>query len=358
MYERLKCVFLLALVSLIGGCENSLIDRSLIFSTHTNFGLEVSINPAEMSAPAKVQIGYQRTEGVLNPVYYNLCVLCKQKNNACECPNRKATDFYLPEAYSVLAKFTGQAQTSGGASTNTTTGTQRFDAGGNPIPGTAGTVSSNVSGGMTLSQWFATGEAAKILAQHGGASALTDNPGVAQAAAGKGTNLLDSGGDIPSVVTSLMTQLYDEIKQISDNSTPRDHQVAAEAKRIVEMLDTSALVTKVPKSFEPYLITSMKEPDSYDRASDALASKSGFDRVVVYLKSMKDSLKALEDIEDWIVTGKSVKKRGNPMAISDIDKKSILKDLATLRHEKDRWQKLLRDDPAIREMFQMLAGKQ
>jgi hypothetical protein len=52
------------------GCTNSLIDRSLIFSTNTSLGIDVSVNPSETDSPAKLQIGYKRTEGVLNPVFY------------------------------------------------------------------------------------------------------------------------------------------------------------------------------------------------------------------------------------------------------------------------------------------------
>lgn len=170
----------------IVGCENSLIDRSLIFSTHTNFGLDVSVNPAETAAPAKIQIGYQRTEGVLNPVFYNHAKACDKVE--CKDVPKNVNDYYRAQAYSVIAKFEGSASGGGNASssfsTPQTAATQPGTASANATTATAtGSMSSSVNGGMTLSQWFATGLAAEILAAKGGASALTDNPGVAAAAA-------------------------------------------------------------------------------------------------------------------------------------------------------------------------------
>src|SRR5947207_2393424 len=120
-YYRL--VFLAALC--LAGCKNTLIDRSLIFSTQTSFGLEVSVNPSETDSPAKLQIGYKRTEGVLNPVYHNL-----DAEKSAATPDRKVTDYYLKEAYSVIAKFEGKATATGGASSNTSVATAKTDAAG------------------------------------------------------------------------------------------------------------------------------------------------------------------------------------------------------------------------------------
>ena len=53
------------------GCENSLLDRSLIFTTNTTLGVEVAISPADSTSPVKLIIGYKRFEGVLNPVYHS-----------------------------------------------------------------------------------------------------------------------------------------------------------------------------------------------------------------------------------------------------------------------------------------------
>ncbi len=52
-------------VGVLGGCENSLLDRSLVFATHTTLGLEVSVSPAATSSPVKLLLGYERSEGVL-----------------------------------------------------------------------------------------------------------------------------------------------------------------------------------------------------------------------------------------------------------------------------------------------------
>jgi len=155
----------------LAGCKNSLVDRSLIFATNTSLGLEVAVNPSGTEAPAKILIGYKRAEGVLDPVYQNL-----DPDKMSAGSSHLASDYYLRDAYSVLAKFQGSASGSGGASSNVaTTQPSGTAAAGNP-----GTLSADVQGGVTLSQWFATGEAAKILARYGG-GALSDNPGVSAA---------------------------------------------------------------------------------------------------------------------------------------------------------------------------------
>jgi hypothetical protein len=60
-----------------------LLDRSLIFATHTTLGLEASIQPTDAATtPVSLVIGYKRTDGVLNPVYHS---------DGIETPDRKTT---------------------------------------------------------------------------------------------------------------------------------------------------------------------------------------------------------------------------------------------------------------------------
>ena len=61
----------IAVCCLTAGCENSLLDRSLVFFTNTTLGVEVSVSPSDATAPVKLIIGYKRSEGVLNPVYHS-----------------------------------------------------------------------------------------------------------------------------------------------------------------------------------------------------------------------------------------------------------------------------------------------
>jgi hypothetical protein len=200
--NRYASLTLFAATFCLAGCRtNSLLDRSLIFSTHTSLGIEVSVSPSETSSPAKLLIGYKRSEGVFNPVYYNLDM--DEKAGV----NRKVEDYYRPEAYSVIAKFEGSATAGGATSADTKVATGKTDAAGKEIPGATGVVTANVKGGMTLSQWFATGEAATILARYG-APALTDNPAVAAATAGAAESNLKT---IP-LATTAEAIAYHEIR--------------------------------------------------------------------------------------------------------------------------------------------------
>ncbi len=133
---------------LLAGCSN--LDRSLIFATHTTQGLELSVGaPQSGGSPVQIVLGYKRFEGVINPVY--------DAKGIEGCGSSK----YRDEAYSVIAKFQGEIEANVGAG------------------GTAGTTT---GGALVTSQWFATGEAATLLAQSTGTvAALSDNPEVAKA---------------------------------------------------------------------------------------------------------------------------------------------------------------------------------
>ena len=148
MSVRLAMILGVAGVSLVG-C--SPIDRSMLFFTHTTIGIEVSTGDPT-SAPVKALVGYNRTEGVINPVY--------DKEGIATTDGSK----YRKEAYSVLATIQGQGSANAPA---TATGTE-------------GNVGTKIKG----SQWFATGEAAKILARQPGiAGAISGSPDIAEAEA-------------------------------------------------------------------------------------------------------------------------------------------------------------------------------
>jgi hypothetical protein len=138
----LSIVLSVGALMLLGCRENSLMDRSLVFATNTTFGLDVGVSP-EAGDPGHITIGYKRSEGVLNPVFFNHDAA---DGTATSSDSRKTDDYYLDEAYSVIAKFQGDAK------------------------GTQG----SAEGRVVLSQWFATGKAADELAKHGGAAALVD----------------------------------------------------------------------------------------------------------------------------------------------------------------------------------------
>lgn len=162
-------------VACIGGCTDSLLDRSLVFATHTTLGVEVSVSPSEASSPVKALIGYSRSEGVLNPVYHSKGVEAPATNETltrssssldADADNRAISHSsyehrtttvigagtpdkplmvkrYRDNAYSVLAKISGRTKGAGGV-----------------------TSQAQAEAAMVLSQWFATGKAAEELAKH------------------------------------------------------------------------------------------------------------------------------------------------------------------------------------------------
>jgi hypothetical protein len=137
----------------VAGCyKDSFVDRSLIFSTHTTLGLEASVQPTDAAAaPVSLVLGYKRTEGVLNPVYHADGVRVSSGDQGTTVKSR-----YRDKAYSVIAKLEGN---------------------------TGGKVQETAEGQMSVAQWFATGEAATMLAgQPGIAGAVSGNSRIAEAA--------------------------------------------------------------------------------------------------------------------------------------------------------------------------------
>ena len=163
---KIRMLALLALPTLLlSGCDN--LNRSLLFYTHTNVGIEVGVDPTQQSG--KVLIGYKRAEGVVNPVYippekkveHDKDDTGKITKTTITYAGGKAEEVYRDEAYSVMAKIAGEANGRGA-----TGQAGEFEAAGK------------------IAQWFATGEAAKLLAKNEyAAAALTGSSETAKAIA-------------------------------------------------------------------------------------------------------------------------------------------------------------------------------
>jgi hypothetical protein len=281
---RNNYLMLAAALFLVGCRHNTLIDRSLIFSTHTSFGIEVSVSPSETDSPAKLLIGYKRTEGVLNPVYYNLDKDGKGPST------RSVRDFYLNDAYSVLAKFEGTATSSGGATSQTTVTAAKSDT-----KDASGNLSATVQGGMTLSQWFATGEAAKILARYGG-GALSDNPGVAAAVSAGAAqqafteHLIGLSGDVRGTFFTQVNGLLTSIK--TPEATARQAALNAGAAKVIARvnIDIPAEYTYDPNATPKKTLTA--DPPAPVTGANA---KSPFTAAVGRLMALENSIDALRE---------------------------------------------------------------
>jgi hypothetical protein len=168
MMVRRKVLIVLPVLAsmLLVGCKDSLLDRSLIFSTHTTLGVEASVAPAESGEPISLIIGYKRSEGVINPVYHSegietadeeqTAISSKGQGQTKTSAAKGRRPRYRTDAYSVIAKFSGDAGTS---------------------------ATGAAEGKISVAQWFATGKAAKILAnQPAIAGAVSGSSEVARAA--------------------------------------------------------------------------------------------------------------------------------------------------------------------------------
>lgn len=168
MKNVFRPVAIVAAVLLVAGCGTPNHTNTLIFGTNTKFALDVSQDP---TGAAGITIGYKRQEAVWMPLLANTA----DKNGKAvpaDCSASAATDNCLfsgkagedstngakaVDTYSVIATFGGHVSSNANADTPTTgdaaTGTPKAKA----------TASAN--GGLT--QYFATGLAARILASQG-----------------------------------------------------------------------------------------------------------------------------------------------------------------------------------------------
>ncbi|UCG59378.1 MAG: hypothetical protein JSU70_07670 [Phycisphaerales bacterium] len=277
MVRRLLLLVLLAVVSFIPlGCKNSLLDRSLIFSTHTTLGLEASVSPAESGQPGKLIIGYQRTEGVINPVYHSGGIKTPETEKKTDTRGTTATKTatvktpggtqrYRKEAYSVIAKFRGE---------------------------TGGSAKGVAEGKLSVAQWFATGEAAKTLAKQPGiAGAVAGSSDIAKAAVEQARFAATLEGESLDRGMIILSHIYTHLQEMAKTDP--------QARDCVNALDE--LVILVPDEFtayqwsdpatDPPTLTTETLPD----AEPDIEWKRGFDTVLVYKGYLDDSVRTLND---------------------------------------------------------------
>jgi hypothetical protein len=288
-----------AMLCLLAGCQkDSLLDRSLIFSTHTTFGLEVSLQPTDAATtPVSIVIGYKRTDGVLNPVYHSEGIetpdverTTSNETQPAETPGPgtvgpnpsadgkppqagvvpvstpptrlvQTTERtgrrprYRQDAYSVLAKFQGGAE---------------------------GKVKESAEAGMSIAEWFATGAAADILARQPGiAGAISGSSKIGEAAA------LEAGARKLSVraassAETVLSCVYDGLKALA----PEDPR----AKSYIAGLDSLAALTP------PGVMCFSRDPDGLVKCAkmDCFTDTPDFRSYLTYRASLKGSITTLE----------------------------------------------------------------
>lgn len=140
------------------GCSNA--DRSLCLFTDTTVGFQLSFD-SKSATPAKTILGYNRSEGLMNPVFGEAREIVYDTEGTV-LRKMTITPHYRPEAYSVIVKMNGHKQT------------ERVL-----------TKEEDKRGG----QLFVTGKAALLMAQNPVAvAALMDDPSILQAVAQAAAN--------------------------------------------------------------------------------------------------------------------------------------------------------------------------
>jgi hypothetical protein len=139
--KKTNILIISGLLTLLSGCHTPQHSNTLIFATNTRFGVDVGYDP-KTQEPSFV-VGYRRQEGVWMPLLAN-CGADGLSPGASPFSLYQGNDSANKDTYSVLATFKGKAAGNGtnGAST-------------------------------AIAQYFATGLAARELAQKGGAALVS-----------------------------------------------------------------------------------------------------------------------------------------------------------------------------------------
>jgi len=263
----------LGCVSGLSGCDN--VNRSLIFFTNTTVGVDVGVDPTASSG--KVIIGYKRAEGVINPVYQP--PISKKHVSAGSCggssstvEHHQVTDLdtvYRKQAYSVLAKIAGEASGRGAV-------------------GTSGTV----EGAGKVAQWFATGEAARLLAANDfAAAALTGSDNVAKAISER-TLGASFEGEINDSDIDTLDVVLEQLGGLE--SDPR-------AKSLLDSVDEAA--DTLLAGLDPFVFYKTESESAGDvevvyvsRGSEAVGSRDGWDGVSALKQRVDDSEMSLRAV--------------------------------------------------------------
>jgi hypothetical protein len=247
MILRAARLFLYAAAAgVLSGCVSS---RHLVFFTNTTIGVEIAAEP-NATTPAKFIIGYKRAEGVIDPLGEGQVAESNEGKHPIQIGGSPKA-LLKPEGHSVLAKLNFGA---GGGGANSTT-----------------------------TQWFATGEAAKIIAQAPGiAGAVTGSPEIAKAAAE------EARVSIRNTAPDRLSELA-QLKIIYEQLTGQKATVKAAAVALAKMdaIDVSAQAPAFNWYEAPATAWLKLSPQP------ALAGGHTFPNATTYLARLSESVEAL-----------------------------------------------------------------
>jgi len=308
------------------GCAN--LNRSLVFSTGTTIGLETALS-TQSESPVKIVIGYKRAEVLFDPIM-----------DDADGPG-KAKYEIMPKAHSVLAKLQGSLSTK--ANTTEATG---------------------ANAGFNVAQWFASGTAAEIIAENGGAAALTDNPAVANAVA-RAATLASSTGQIPDIIFSLSNQIFQEIKNVRGNPSNYSAEVRTQADRLFNSLNSAALVSEVPANYTIYVAAAPLVPPPaantiyFRRVQRPGPAGAAFEKVLSYQADLASSVEELNRLRDAILKGTTIIKditTGAEVSADETAKDKLLISYDSQKADLIAWQHAFVNDPQVVAMWRFLGG--
>lgn len=257
------CPLLFAAI-LFTGCASN---KNMVFFTNTSIGVEVAVEPSG-TTPGKFILGYKRQEGVIDPVH---------SQSESDPTTKKKSDKMRDEAHSVLAKLN------------------------------FGTKAEKIAS-AEAAQWFATGEAARIMAKAPAiAGAVTGSAEIARAAAQAAFTF--KGQDQLSEIAELRN-IFKKIKK--DAAAEKK-----EAREIVAGLNSAA------QAFEGAAFTKFVPSGSADLKKVAAApiAITDFDKLLDYWDALNTTHATLAEALKKNVSQLTVEDAiGNAQPITDAEK--------------------------------------
>ena len=178
MHYRIASATAIALI--LSGCSTPQHTNLLIFGTNTVVGLKVGADATQTPA---IQLAYSRQELVLMPLLANTAA--SRENGDLLMSPCPATE--TPAVPAPGCKFVGEADS---ANKDSYSVLASFGAKGN-----ASKVGSEAKAGGAIAQYFATGLAARILAEHGSALVAASESATAEATDARSKAILEENDD-------------------------------------------------------------------------------------------------------------------------------------------------------------------
>ena len=242
--------------------------NTLVFGTETKFAVDVATSTTTQ-VPA-VTVGYKRTEAIWLPLLANKKVNGEFEPADCKKDSDNETCLFKSteknDAYSVLASFGATFGGEGEADASTPTPTTEGEA-------TQATVKGSTKASGGIAQYFATGRAAQILAEKGGASVVSVQSGNAKPEKTTEEVLMEKFNLSPEQVKKI-------IKEANEQQTKNEVIVDLVMERLapkgtIDTTKTAAVVTELKKVY-----AKLGSVDDLGKAADSTAAKNAVIKIV------------------------------------------------------------------------------